>query len=514
MSDTFRNSLAGFGFIQNQIDAGREERRQSGLGQLMGQVAAGQQPDYAQIGKLGGDPMGVRKWQDERSQAALRKAGQVAAWVLAQPAERRAQAWQQAHGQIAPIGAELGLPAPPPTYSPDLDSELQFFAHQFGGVGATQNEPRIVAPGSALVTNDGRVVYERPGLPKASQYIPVPDGNGGTILMENTPEGLRPPQFGSQPPMGTPQVPMPQGMESPVGDFATNATQIASLHGFRPTSLQRSPQENARIPGASPTSRHLDGQAIDLSIQGKSNAEIQAVIAAYHQQGYTGGIHTKGSAPHLHFEAPRGQAPQGAPQGRLGYNPPKPQGGEESYGQPMPVTDPVSGKVVMVQFGNRGGRRVVSDYEPGPTSRDSKPPTEGERNAAGYMLRMAEAEKAMGEIEGDGFVPGALSDKLTAGQGLRNYAATPQAQEHRQQQEDWVRAKLRKESGAVIGADEMEREIQTYFAQPGDAPPVIARKKRSREIAIEAMRSSAGRASDIQAPPAASNGGWSIQRVD
>ena len=59
-----------------------------------------------------------------------------------------------------------------------------------------------------------------------------------------------------------------------------------------------------------------------------------------------------------------------------------------------------------------------------------------------------------------------------------------------------MRAKLRKESGAVIGDDEMEREIRTYFPQPGDKPEVLKAKAGSRSIAEAAMRKAGGRAID------------------
>jgi hypothetical protein len=71
---------------------------------------------------------------------------------------------------------------------------------------------------------------------------------------------------------------------------------------------------------------------------------------------------------------------------------------------------------------------------------------------------------------------------------------TPDQARYRQAQEDWVRAKLRKESGAAIGKEEMEREIATYFPQVGEGPEVRAQKRQARAVAVEAMRASAGKA--------------------
>ena len=59
-------------------------------------------------------------------------------------------------------------------------------------------------------------------------------------------------------------------------------------------------------------------------------------------------------------------------------------------------------------------------------------------------------------------------------------------------QDDWIRAKLRKESGAVIGAEEMEDERATYFPAPGDGPETIAIKKRARDEATKGMVAESG----------------------
>lgn len=131
----------------------------------------------------------------------------------------------------------------------------------------------------------------------------------------------------------------------------------------------------------------------------------------------------------------------------------------------------------------------------GPAEKDSGG-TEGERNAAGYGLRMAEAEKIIGGIATKN--PGAQKPGVVekfAGPGLiTNLTSSDDRQMYRQAQEDWVRAKLRKESGAVIGEEEMEREIQTYFPQKGEGEAVIRQKAQARRVAMDAMKTSAGKA--------------------
>jgi hypothetical protein len=72
--------------------------------------------------------------------------------------------------------------------------------------------------------------------------------------------------------------------------------------------------------------------------------------------------------------------------------------------------------------------------------------------------------------------------------GIANLSESAGRQQYRQAQENWVTANLRAESGAVIGTDEMEKEIKKYFPQVDDKPQVIEQKakaRRSAELAME-----------------------------
>lgn len=118
--------------------------------------------------------------------------------------------------------------------------------------------------------------------------------------------------------------------------------------------------------------------------------------------------------------------------------------------------------------------------------------SEGERNASGFFSRMVEANKEMQRLEGAGYDPTNRRDYYTAGGEVLNPLATDEGQQYRQAQNNWVRANLRKESGAAIGKDEMEQERRTYFPIPGDSPAVIAQKARARQVTERGMRSAAG----------------------
>jgi len=76
--------------------------------------------------------------------------------------------------------------------------------------------------------------------------------------------------------------------------------------------------------------------------------------------------------------------------------------------------------------------------------------------------------------------------------GIANVSETAGRQQYRQAQENWVTANLRPESGAVIGVEEMEKEITKYFPQTNDKPETIAQKAQARRDTELAMIVRAG----------------------
>ena len=167
----------------------------------------------------------------------------------------------------------------------------------------------------------------------------------------------------------------------------------------------------------------------------------------------------------------------------------------QNYPAPTSAIDPVTGKPVLVQFGNKGDYKV-SPFAP---SDHIKPPTGEENTSAGYLGRMQAAEKLVGGLAGGELTEGtAMAGAVPfAGDYIQRKAMTEQQQKYKQASDDWIRAKLRKESGAVIADSEMKREYQTYFPQPGDEPGTISQKAQARMQAEQQLRQSAGRA----APP-------------
>jgi hypothetical protein len=162
------------------------------------------------------------------------------------------------------------------------------------------------------------------------------------------------------------------------------------------------------------------------------------------------------------------------------------------------------------------GYRWTADgnLAPIPGGPAEKQASEAELSAAGYGGRMSAAEKIIGKVGAAGqpttgtVMASALPLPAAGKRFAERQVMDPAQQQYRQAQEDWVRAKLRKESGAVIADDEMQREIETYFPQYGDSPEVIKQKATARQIAIRAMSTASGRA-EKQVDKV--SGGWSIK---
>jgi len=130
-------------------------------------------------------------------------------------------------------------------------------------------------------------------------------------------------------------------------------------------------------------------------------------------------------------------------------------------------------------------------------------PTEGETNAAGFAQRMELAQSIIGGLPA-GSQPGAGSRTLEAiplvGGVLARSGQSVQTQQFDQAAQDWIRAKLRKESGAAIGVDEARQEYATYFPMVGDTPEKIAQKAEARRVVTLGMQKAAGKAYEPYTP--------------
>jgi len=130
-------------------------------------------------------------------------------------------------------------------------------------------------------------------------------------------------------------------------------------------------------------------------------------------------------------------------------------------------------------------------------------PTEGETNAAGFAQRMELAQSIISNLPA-GSQPGAGTRTLEAipfvGGALARTGQSVQTQQFDQAAQDWIRAKLRKESGAAIGVDEAKQEYATYFPMVGDTPEKIAQKAEARRVVTLGMQKAAGKAYEPYTP--------------
>ncbi len=157
----------------------------------------------------------------------------------------------------------------------------------------------------------------------------------------------------------------------------------------------------------------------------------------------------------------------------------------------------------------------------------AKPLSGEQAKSGGFALRMDGAQIAIDSIlagpdgvagSEDDYDPTNIQDATSANlpRMAANFAMSDPGREFRQAQEDWVTANLRKESGAVIGVEEMEKEIAKYFPEINDTPAVLKQKALSRQRAFAGMKVASGRAfEEMQTEfkgtqPSAS--GWSIVR--
>lgn len=121
--------------------------------------------------------------------------------------------------------------------------------------------------------------------------------------------------------------------------------------------------------------------------------------------------------------------------------------------------------------------------------------TESQKAAAGFAERMVNSEGILSQLPQEALPTTGTSMAASVpfvGGYLERQVMSGEQQKFKQAASDWIRAKLRKESGAAIGEQEMEQEYETYFPMPGDGPEVIAQKAEARKIATQAMIKNAG----------------------
>lgn len=136
-----------------------------------------------------------------------------------------------------------------------------------------------------------------------------------------------------------------------------------------------------------------------------------------------------------------------------------------------------------------------------PLTKSGKP-TEGETNAAGFASRMVAAESITSKLA-TGNAP-KFGEAITSVIPLIGKAIpeiipqavgglSPERRQYLQAANNFIRANLRKESGAAIGADEWTQEFINYFPQYNDDEQTIKQKAIFRNILTQNMIGAAGK---------------------
>jgi hypothetical protein len=165
-----------------------------------------------------------------------------------------------------------------------------------------------------------------------------------------------------------------------------------------------------------------------------------------------------------------------------------------NYGSPVAGIGP-GGNPVFFQPSKAGGEpSIIEGVTPPPPK--PVPTTEAENTASGFLGRMQAAERIIGQLDGGELTLGTsiVGGLPLVGDYAQRKVMNEKQQQYKQAADDWIRAKLRKESGAVIGESEREEEYKTYFPQPGDKPANIQQKAMARRQAEQQLTQSAGRA--------------------
>lgn len=118
---------------------------------------------------------------------------------------------------------------------------------------------------------------------------------------------------------------------------------------------------------------------------------------------------------------------------------------------------------------------------------------ESQAKNTGFYGAALSAEKEFG-ASGSAETPrgnlGTLGERVAP--GIQNQFDDASRQRAQQAKENFIRASLRLESGAAIGASEFDRQNRIFFPQTGDTPEQMEQKARARQVVIDGFRLGAG----------------------
>lgn len=135
-----------------------------------------------------------------------------------------------------------------------------------------------------------------------------------------------------------------------------------------------------------------------------------------------------------------------------------------------------------------------------PAAQAARAVTGQERSVLAFYNRGKQASDTITEAGPNGSLEDRIAKQSTAEQYRGKYAPnilqSAEQQSYRQAQRAFTEARLRKESGAAIPANEYENDAKTYFAEPGDDPEIVKQKRAARQTVLDGLAFSAGKAYD------------------
>ena len=128
------------------------------------------------------------------------------------------------------------------------------------------------------------------------------------------------------------------------------------------------------------------------------------------------------------------------------------------------------------------------------TGAPTKKLTEGQSKLTLFQTLQKETQPVLLALEKQ-FDPSNLADPTMARLPIAgNYFTSPEYQMYQTAASAWAEGALRIATGAAAQQPEIERNIKTYFAEPGDTPQTVAFKAQMREMYDRAVNGALGQA--------------------
>jgi hypothetical protein len=122
----------------------------------------------------------------------------------------------------------------------------------------------------------------------------------------------------------------------------------------------------------------------------------------------------------------------------------------------------------------------------------SKAPTQAEQTVAEYASRIEQSNPIIEKLQSGILKMNPLV--FAAQKNLPNALQTSEMQQYMQSARNFINAKLRRESGAVISPTEFSEAYKQYLPQPGDKQEVLNQKKANRDLVYASLKKAAGAA--------------------